>query len=600
MTYIGYPAGEVGYTGETHDRRSIGKLSCDRPVLIDDICRIDPLPGAAVELHRPAVRKLNGRLVGRKDRVTGRVRDGIGRPVRALSTVLIVATLSVAGCGGTNTGAPNPAPTDKVLHLSFLQDPGQPPDPDVYYAGQGLLLTTNLYEGLLQYKGATPQPELEPLLATEWTESPDHKVFTFKLRQGVKFHDGTPFTSAAVKASFDRRLAVNQGPAYMVKDVDSVTVQGDYAVTITLKGPNSAFLDYLACPYAPRMLSPTGLQKYSGSDNAQQYLTTHDLGTGPFTLTDAHVGSHYAMAAFADYWGSKPFFTSVDIPVITDASAQQLQFNTGQIAAILHDLPSSAVESYLNNAKYSHYSLPAMMSNYLYLNSHKGILTNQADRSAVLQAIDVDTLVRQTYFGRGKKADQVYPPNMIAPGFARQSINHDPSVLAKVVAGLPADQKTMTIGYDSSNPDNQLVSNLIQTQLASAGISAKVQSYPTSQIYGWVGTDEATAPDIFTYEVWPDAPSPYTWGHISFDPDGGINFLNCSSPPITAALADGLKTASPQSFSDAAHFATDTGCWMNLADIDDFMVAQPWLKGVEQAHVVSTPNSLQLAALSVG
>ncbi len=130
--------------------------------------------------------------------------------------------LTLSGCGGSNSGSsstPNAAPTDKVLHLSFLQDPGQPPDPDVYYAGQGLLLTTNIYEGLLQFKGGQGKAEFEPLLATEWTPSPDNKVFTFKLREGVKFHDGTPFTSAAVKASFDRRAAVNQGPAYMVTDV---------------------------------------------------------------------------------------------------------------------------------------------------------------------------------------------------------------------------------------------------------------------------------------------------------------------------------------------------------------------------------------------
>ncbi|WP_263999958.1 ABC transporter substrate-binding protein [Mycobacterium yunnanensis] len=114
-------------------------------------------------------------------------------------------------------------------------------------------------------------------------------MFTFKLREGVKFHDGTPFTSAAVKASFDRRAAVNQGPAYMVSDVESVTTQGDYGVTVTLKAPNSAFLDYLACAYGPRMLSPEGLAKNGGSDNAQTYLTTHDLGTGPFTLTAAEV-----------------------------------------------------------------------------------------------------------------------------------------------------------------------------------------------------------------------------------------------------------------------------------------------------------------------
>jgi peptide/nickel transport system substrate-binding protein len=523
------------------------------------------------------------------------------RRLQALTATCAVAVLTLAACGGSDSGgAPNAAPTDKVLHVSFLQDPGQPPDPDIFYAGQGLLLTTNLYEGLLQYKSGTAKPELEPLLATEWTQSPDHKVFTFKLREGVKFHDGTPFTSAAVKASFDRRLAINQGPAYMVQDVDSVTTQGDYGVTITLKAPNSAFLDYIGSPYGPRMLSPTGLEKNAGADHAQNYLTSHDLGTGPYTLTDAQVGSHYGLAAFGDYWGAKPYFTTVDIPVITDASAQQLQFNNGQLAVIMHDLPSSAVESYISNSKYSHYSLPTMMSNYLYINSNKGMLTDQANRSAVLQAIDVDALVKQTYFGRGKKADQVYPPNMLAPEFAKQSIAHNPAALTEVAAGLPGDQKAVTVGYDSSNPDNQLISNLIQTQLASAGLTAKVQSYPTSEIYGWIGTKGASAPEIFSATAWPDAPSPYTWGHISFDPDGGLNYLGCSAPPITAALARGLDTGEPQPFSDAAAAASDTGCWMNLANVDDFMVAQPWLKGVEQAHAVTNPNSLRLAALSVG
>ena len=83
------------------------------------------------------------------------------------------AMLALSSCGGSDSGnsTPNAAPTDKVLHLSFLQDPGQPPDPDIYYAGQGLLLTTNLYEGLLQFKGGQAKTELEPLLATEYTAS---------------------------------------------------------------------------------------------------------------------------------------------------------------------------------------------------------------------------------------------------------------------------------------------------------------------------------------------------------------------------------------------------------------------------------------------
>ena len=311
----------------------------------------------------------------------------------------------------------------------------------------------------------------------------------------------------------------------MVKDIESITTQGDYGVTITLRSPNSEFLDYLASPYGPRMMSPTGLQKNGGSDFTQNYLTTHDLGTGPYTLTDAQVGSHYAMASFPEYWGPKPYFEKVEMPVITDTSAQQLQFNNGQLAAILHDLPSSAVEQYLNNPKYSHYSLPTMMANFLYINPNKGIMKDQATRTAMMDAIDVDQLVKQTYFGRGKIGAQMYPPYVLAADYGKQTVAHDPSALRKIAAGLPADQKSVTIGYDTSNPDKQLISNLVQTQLAAAGITAKVQGYPTSEIYGWIGTDMRAAPEILANPVWPDAPSPYTWGHISWDNDGGINYL---------------------------------------------------------------------------
>ena len=87
------------------------------------------------------------------------------------------------------------------------------------------------------------------------------------------------------------------------------------------------------------------------------------------------------------------------------------------------------MQSYLDNKSFANYSLPTMMSNYLYVNPHKGMLTDAKNRTAVLQAIDVDELVKQTYFGRGKTAEQIYPPNMMAAEFAKQSVTHDPSAL---------------------------------------------------------------------------------------------------------------------------------------------------------------------------
>jgi peptide/nickel transport system substrate-binding protein len=305
------------------------------------------------------------------------------------------------------------------------------------------------------------------------------------------------------------------------------------------------------------------------------------------------------LKVYDKYWGTKPYFTSVDFPVITDASAQQLQFNNGQIAAILHDLPSSAVASYLGDKKYASYTLPTMMSDYLYLNPSKGILASQQNRQAVLKAIDVDGLVKQAYFGRGVKANQVYPANVMASQYATQQIGFDPSPLKTIAASLPADQKTLTVGYDSSSTDNQLVANLISAQLSSVGLTAKVQSYPTSQIFGWIGNPDG-APDMLATLGWPDAPPAYTWAHISFDADGGLNYLHCSSPAASKLIAEGLPTGSDQTFSDAAQSASQTGCWMNMVDVSDFMVAQPWLKGVENAHVVSYPNTLLLSALTVG
>lgn len=522
----------------------------------------------------------------------------------ALAAVAAVA-LAVSACGGgggTQTAGPSAAvsaPTDKVLRLSFLQDPGQPPDPDIYYAGQGLLLTTNLYEGLLTYKPGTEKPELAPLLAESWTVSADKKTYTLKLRQGVTFHDGTPFTSAAVKPSFDRRLAVNQGPAYMVSDVASVTPKGDYEVVITLKNPTSIFLDFLASPYGPRMMSPTGLKQFDGGDSAQKYLQTHDLGTGPYTLTEATVGTRYVMKAYDKYWGGAPYFTEVQMPVITDSSAQQLQFGKGELAAILHDLPTSAVASYLKNDKIKSYSLPTLMSDYMYINPNTPFGKDKARRKALQQAVDRDAIFQQAYAGRGKVAEAAYPANMMAAGEAPQNVTHDPSVLKALAPSIPADAKTITIGYDSGSSDNQLVANLISAQVSQLGVTAKVQSYTTSQIFGWI-SDVAGAPDVLVALGWPDAAPPYTWGHISWDDGAGLNYLHCSDPAVSKLLADGLVSGDAAAFSQAGTAAIDTGCWLNLVDQNDFMVAQPWLKGVEEAHVVTAPNTLLISKLSVG
>jgi peptide/nickel transport system substrate-binding protein len=521
----------------------------------------------------------------------------MSRRVRA--TLVTCGLLAMSACGsGANGGTASKPPADKILRLSFLQDPGQPPDPDIYYAGQGLLLTTNIYEGLLRYAPGSATSVITGLLAKKWTASKDNRVFTLQLREGVKFHDGTPFTAAAVKPSFDRRLAVNQGPAYMVSDVASVTTKGDYTVTITLKQPDSSFLAYLASPYGPRMMSPTVLKDHAGKDHAQTWLRTHDAGTGPYTLTDARVGSHYALKAFAGYWGTKPYFTGVDIPVVNDGATQQLEFDRGQLAAVLHDLSISAVQAYRKKSAIKSYPLPTMQSIFMYVNPRAGILTSQSARTALLQAVDLGAIAK-VFTGRGQKATQAYPPHMIADGMAAQNVAYQPAALQNLVKTLPSGQKTLTIGYDTSSSDLQVIANLVSAELRATGLTAKVQGYPTSEIYGWSANPKG-APAVLMAGGWPDAPPPYTWAHINFGKGGGLNYMQCSVPALDKLLEQGKATGDPATFSQVGQLATASGCWYNLVDLDDFMVAQPWLKGVPQAHSVSAPFTLDLAALSAG
>jgi peptide/nickel transport system substrate-binding protein len=522
--------------------------------------------------------------------------SGSGSSATSTKSSAPVTNVITTGCSLAGSGV---SPTGHTLNLSFFMDPGQPPDPDIFYAGQGLILTTNTYEGLLQYKPGTATPTLEPSLATSWTVSANKEVYNFQLRHGVTFHDGTPFTSAAIEASFARRAAVGQGPAYMVADVASVKTHGDYAATITLKTPNSAFLTYLASAYGPKMMSPTALAAHKGSDNDEKYLTNHDIGTGPYMLTKAQVNIGYELKAYPGYWGPKPYFTTVELPVLDSSSTVQADFKTGQLAAILHDIPSSAVKSYLADKSVDSCTQPSMISEYFYVSPHKGMLTSAANRLALLKAINVNALTQGAYYGRGSTATQLYPANMMPAQYAKQDYPYDPSALKTVVASLPAGEKSLTVGYDSSQPDSQIVATLISSQLDADGLQVTVKGYPTSEIFGWP-SDPKTAPDLLATPGWPDAPSPYTWGHISFDPGAGLNYTGCTDKATTAELAKALVSGTDADFSTAATDAEATGCWENLVNVTDFQVAQPWLKGMADAHVVSNPNTLMLANLSAG
>jgi peptide/nickel transport system substrate-binding protein len=174
-------------------------------------------------------------------------------------------------------------------------------------------------------------------------------------------------------------------------------------------------------------------------------------------------------------------------------------------------------------------------------------------------------------------------------------------VLKKVVSALPASQRSIIVGYDTGAPDDQLIAEQIGAELLGDGLTAKVVGYQTSSIYGWVGSTSAAAsgatPNLLVDYFWPDADSVYTWTHINFDPSGGLEYLSCNVPQVAALDAQAVKTGSLALYDQVSNLALASGCWLNLADKNDAMVFQPWLQGVEAAHVVASPEMLLLSKL---
>lgn len=530
-------------------------------------------------------------------------------PVRHTLKGLVVLTavvplLALSACSsGTRTssdsGGASAAPTDGVLTVGLLGDIGQPPDPDIYYANNGTAIMINAYEGLVQYKNDTDQVEIAPRLATSWTVSADKTVYTFTLRSGVTFHDGTPFTSAAVDVAFKRRIAVKGGAAYMVDVVKSVATPDDLTAVVTLKQPNAAFLSYLASPFGPKMESPTGLTKNAGSDDAQTYLTTHDLGTGPYELTTAQTGQKYVLSQYKEYWGTKSPFTKIDLPVYTDESALELAYDKGTVDTIVAALPSSSLDKYSKAKGTSNYFLPTLQGSLVTVNSSHSFFSTAAARVAFLKSIDSAKLVSQVLGKRSSVATTMYAKGMVSSGDT-QPISYDASALTSYVGGLSASAKgtKLVIGYANGNVNAQQMTNIVVANLQAAGLTASAQGYDTSTVFGWIN-DPPKGPDAFIDgNNGPDGGDPYMWGHVFWDASGGINYFGCQSAQVNSLLNDAVKTGDTAKYNQAGALYGQTGCFLNLSYNKDWVIAKTWLTNVAAAQNLGA-NELDFSKLAI-
>jgi len=187
----------------------------------------------------------------------------------------------------------------------------------------------NIYQGLMTYPpGST---ELVPALAESYDISADGKEYTFKLREGLKFSDGTPFDADAVKWSVDRVIALKGDPSWLVTDfVDHVEVAGKYAVKFVLKNPVAYFPSLVAsCPYFP--VNPNVYPKDKIIRDPSELKGGRLVGLGPYNVISFKRDQEIVMDANPDYYGPKPKTNRIVIRYFADATTMRLALEKGEI-----------------------------------------------------------------------------------------------------------------------------------------------------------------------------------------------------------------------------------------------------------------------------
>ncbi|WP_027091844.1 ABC transporter substrate-binding protein [Cohnella thermotolerans] len=338
-----------------------------------------------------------------------------------------------------------------------------------------------------------PDHTIKPWLATSWTVSPDGKSYTFKLRQDVKFQDGTPFNAEAVKFSFDRILDPATGAknaTALLKPYQSSEVIDDYTIKLNLETPSVAFLGNLSQAMLG-IVSPTAARKY-GDQFGQ-----HPVGTGPYKFVKWDENSDIRVERNPDYkWAPElvdnkgaPYLDAIDFKIIPEEATRIGSVQSGQVGAI-ETVPPQNVLSLKNDAKLQLFQVNTGGLPYtLFFNLSHEPWNDAKARQAVQYAVDIDAIVKSLYLGTYERAWSPLAPttfgydpsleNGVKPDLDKANRLLDELGWVKGADGVrEKDAKKLVLRYVDGSPNREKrndIAAMIQQQLKKAGIDVQVE-----------------------------------------------------------------------------------------------------------------------------
>ena len=455
---------------------------------------------------------------------------------RLFRSALAAAALALASAAALPAAAQTPP---NVLVVGQIAEP-QSLDPHTVTATNDFRILVNIYDGLVRYKDGTL--EVEPALAESWDISEDGKTYTFKLREGVKFHDGADFNAEAVKFNFDRMLDENHpfydtGPfplSFNFSSVDAVNVIDDHTVEFKLSEAFAPFLSNLAYPTG-LIVSPEAVKTY-GKEYGR-----HPSGTGPFKFVEWESNQRVVVESNPDYWDGAPALEAVVFRPITDANTRVAEMMAGGIDVMV-EVPPDNLATFKQDANFSVTEQAGPHVWFGILNTKEGPFADKRVRQAANYAVNKETLVNDVLQGTATVAAGPIPP---AFNWVESSVKPYPydvekakALLAEAGVEKPALTFYVTEG-GSGMLDPITMGAAIQADLKAVGFDVKIETYEWNTFLGQVNPGLEGKADMAEMAWMTNDPDtvPYLTLRTDAMPDkGGFNSGYYSNPTVDDLL----------------------------------------------------------------
>ena len=454
---------------------------------------------------------------------------------RGFFTALALGALAAVGSLEAQAQTP-----PNVLVVGQIAEP-KSLDPSTVTAVNDFRILMNLYDGLVRYKDGTL--EVEPALAESWTISDDGLTYSFTLRDGIAFHDGSPLNAEAVKFTFDRMLDENHphhdtGPfplSFFFSAIESVEAKDDTTVVFTLKEPYAPFLSNLAYPTG-LIVSPAAVEQHSKD------FGRNPSGTGPFRFAEWESNAKVVAVRNDDYWGGAPSLEAVVFRPITDANTRVAEMLSGGIDLMV-EVPPDNVATFSDGAAYTVHEQAGPHVWFLILNAKEGPFADKRVRQAVNYAIDKQSMVENVLQGTAEVAAGPTPPAFAwAYNKSLQPYPHDPDKARQLIKEAGAEGAKLTF-YVTEGGSGMLdpvpMGTAIQADLAKVGFDVEIETYEWNTFLGKVNPGLEGKADMAEMAWMTNDPDtlPYLALRTGAFPDkGGFNSGYYSNPKVDELL----------------------------------------------------------------